>query len=807
MRLHAAAWLLAPALATAHTCLLAQELTVNDSAPAAGEWGFRPADGTASETNPPGFVWRPQRTAVTYEFHCARDKAFRTERYAAGGIGYNCHCPPAALGEGAWCWRFRYVDSSGRRSAWSKTRTFTLAEDAVVFPMPTRDDLLGRIPKKHPRLFVRPGQLPHLRKLAGGQMKAVRDALVAQCDKLLKRPPPTAEPPKYPPGTKRLSEAWRKIWWGNRVYTTKVLNGAATLGFTRLITGKDEYGRLGRRLLLAAAEWDPKGATGYRYNDEAGMPYNYYFSRAYTFLNDVLSEADKAQCRKVMAVRGDEMYRHLVRSHIWRPYGSHRNRAWHFLGEVGIAFLDEIPEAAEWVWFAMNVFYNAYPVWCDADGGWHEGMNYWSSYIGRFTWWADVMRAAMDIDAYRKPYFSRIGYYAMYLQPPGTAGGGFGDLTARRRSSHNRELLAVLAAQAQNPYWQWYADAHGGPVRRDDYVGFVRGAMPAVKAKPPDGLPTGRCFRGTGQAVLNRSLKSAADNVEILFKSSPFGTQSHGYESNNSFLLYAFGERLLIRTGRRDIYGSAHHKGWMWHTKSTNCITVGGAGQTGHSATARGEVLGFHTSDAFDYVAGEAGRAYAKGALKRFTRHILFVKPDLVVLYDRLEAPKATTFEWRLHAPTEMKLAGQADVRVRVRKAAARVSFLAPAGLELSQTSKFDPPPRPRIKLVEWHLTARTPGPAARTEFVTVIRPHPAGASPPAAATLRTVANGYALEAPCAKGKALVLLRSSDRGTVSHDPAPPEADVAAVLIDANGKPTSHLLVRGRQVAAGKGRWP
>ena len=103
-----------------------------------------------------------------------------------------------------------------------------------------------------------------------------------------------------------------------------------------------------------------------------------------------------------MKVRGDEMYAHLCPRHLWTPYASHSNRAWHFLGEMGIAFQGEIEGADDWVWFAMNVFYNTYPVWCDDDGGWHEGSSYWSSYISRFTWWADVMRAAMGIDAYQQ---------------------------------------------------------------------------------------------------------------------------------------------------------------------------------------------------------------------------------------------------------------------------------------------------------------------------------------------------------------------------------------------------------------------
>jgi len=776
----------------------AKTLSVNDSPAVPGEWGFRPAEGEDRRLTPPGFVWRPQKGAAAYELECARDRRFSKSVYRAGGIRYNCHCPPKALKKGKWYWRFRFADGKGQKSSWSKVRSFTVAEKAIEFPMPTRDELIRRIPKRHPRLFIRPGQLPDLRKRARGDLKEVYEGLIKDCEKLLKRPPSTEEPPKYPLGMVRGSDPWRKIWWGNRRYTEKVLGGAAKLAFARLLGGNEEYGRLAKRLLMAAAEWDPKGSTGYRYNDEAGMPYNYYFSRTYTFVNDLLTEEEKAKCREVMKIRGEEMYKHLCPRHLWMPYASHSNRAWHFLGEIGIAFLGEIPDAEEWVWFAVNVFYNVYPVWCDADGGWHEGVSYWSSYIHRFTWWADIMRAELDINAYKKPYFSKIGYYPMYLMPPGTKGGGFGDLTAHWTSSRNRRLMTTFAAQAKNPYWQWYVDELGGPQLEGGYVGFVRGALPKVEAKVPLDLPTSRLFRGIGQAMLNTNIMDARKNVEVIFKSSPFGSQSHGYEAQNSFLLYAFGERLLIRTGRRDSYGSKHHKEWMWHTKSVNCITVDGEGQEKHSRSAVGEITSFHTSAAFDYVEGEAARAYG-GRLERFTRGILFVKPELIFIYDRLEAPKPSHFEWRLHAPTEMAVNGQRDVRVVNGGAACRVSFLAPSGLELSLTDKFDVPPRPRIKLVEWHLTARTPKRSKQVEFVTVIRPHRAGRDLPGAARLERIEGGYALDAKLESGRAVVLMRAGNRKQLRFGEVSTNAELAALVLGPDDKPKDSLLVGGTRL--------
>ncbi len=781
---------------------LAVTAPVLDERPAGdGEWGYRPAAGEVLDLNPPGFSWRPTADLVAYEVQVGQGDGFGTIVYTATVDRFNVHCPPRAFAAGAYTWRYRGVASDGAQTAWSEARRFSIAAGAAELPLPPRDDLLARVPAEHPRLFVRPEQLPRLKALAAGEMKAQFEAMQKKCDELLAKPPPTAEPPRYPAGMKSGSDEWRTIWWGNRTYTQAVLGNAAELAFCWRLGGREEYGQLARRLLLDAAAWDPKGATGYRYNDEAGMPYNWGFSRTYTFVQPLLGEAERETCRQVMKIRGDEMYAHLYPRHMWQPYSSHSNRAWHKLGEIGIAFLNEIEGADQWVWFAANIFRNVYPVWSDDDGGWHEGASYWSSYLDRFSWWADIQKTALGIDAYDKPYFNTIGDYPLYLMPPNMVGGGFGDLNASRKSSNNVGLMATFAAQAQNPYWQWYVEAHGGAGTRSGYVGFVRGALPQVASKPPTDLPTSKVFRGTGQAYLNSSLLDANESVQVNLKSSPFGTQSHGYDANNSFLLWGYGQRLLLSSGYRDSYGSEHHKNWMWTTRSGNCITVNGQGQRPHSAATKGEIVHSSIGDRVDIAIGEAGACYvttpsveerergvtAQRLLDRFTRTIVFCKPDLVVIYDRLAAPEPATFEYWLHALNEIRDDDQHGLQVKAGEVVCDIDFLTPAGLTFTQTNDYDPNPRPRIKLREWHLTATTPRKQATLEFVTVYQPRREADAALPKPTLATVAGGYVLRAKLRQGEVVMLLPTAPDAKLSADGVSGDGEVV-VQIREDGQP-------------------
>ncbi|MFP3903890.1 MAG: heparinase II/III family protein, partial [Armatimonadota bacterium] len=499
---------------------------------------------------------------------------------------------------------------------------------------------------------------------------------------------------------------------------------------------------------------------------------------------DYLSEADRKKAIQHMSARGGQMYHHLRhrRDHIWKPYESHANRAWHYLGEVATAFYGDIEGAGDWLWFAMNVFYNSYPVWNDSEGGWHEGTLYWAGYMGRVVAWLATMKPTFGINGYKKPFFSKIGDFPMYVIPPGETMGGFGDHAAGYRASRIRGKMTVFARSARNPYWQWVATAAGGEELPGGYIGFIYGTLPPIEPKPPTDIPQSKLFPGIGLAVLHTDLVNRFQDIQFMMKASPMGSQSHGYESQNSFLLSVAGKPVFIRTGYRDLYGSPHHQNWMWETKSVNCILVNGEGQKKHCNDPLGEISDFHTSEGFDYVVGQAGEAY-KNPIDRFTRAVLFIKPDAVVMFDTLQTPEAATYQWLLHAPNKMQIR-DGLIRAENEEGAAIAQIRARQELQISQTNKFDPPPEDFVDLTQWHLTAETTTPSDTMDFVTVIRPYrsrrptpPTGFEPympPGADVL-----GCTVELE--DGQATVVWRKSGDDAYTYNGVTADADIACVV--------------------------
>ena len=276
---------------------------------------------------------------------------------------------------------------------------------------------------------------------------------------------------------------------------------------------------------------------------------------------------------------------------------------------------------------------------------------------------------------------------------------------------------------------------------------------------------------------MNTNLLDATDNVQVLFKSTsvPFGSWSHGHDAQNSFIFSAWNEDLLFKSGHYDYYASPHHSQWTWSTRSANNILVDGIGQLPRSFEAVGEIVHFEHHSDYDVVVGDAHEAYRAPqdhadypdgkVLEQYRRSIVFLKPDLLIVYDRLQAVCPVTFEYWLHAknpfqPLEVwfpdgkssandklfaewlqetfahtpitepeaaeliePLGELRNIGIRVNKVAGRLDVLIPETLEITQTNQYDPNPQPRITEREWHISAKTTEKNPDAEFLLIVRP------------------------------------------------------------------------------------
>jgi hypothetical protein len=418
----------------------------------------------------------------------------------------------------------------------------------------------------------------------------------------------------------------------------------------------------------------------------------------------------------------------------------------------------------------VNKFYACYPTWSDDDGGWHEGVSYWGGYMSKAVWWLQVARPALKIDGFQKPFFRQVGDFPLYVAPPGSPNMGFGDLSFRPPSTgwggfmeffiraggqdggkkgdspHLPERPEGCCAQmgtvpfspsvplsSRAGYWRWWTEqwkmkGEGG------VLGFLYAAdlppLPAPRA--PADLPQSKIFHGIGVASLHTTLLDAADDVHFLFKSSPFGSQSHGHNPQNCFQLNAYGEPLLMTCVYRDLHGSKFHYGWAHSTVAHNAVLVNGEGQVKHVAAPQGRIVAEQLGRDFDYIAGDATAAYG-GRLVRCKRHVAFVKgksPPVLVLYDDLEAAEPSTFQFMLHALQEFKVDEQAATLVAERaKAGVLVRYLPAAPLSFRQWDGYNPKPNKDFPN-QWHVEAGTRDKQKQVEMLTVLVPYRAGKRP-----------------------------------------------------------------------------
>ncbi len=695
-----------------------------DRVPAGDEVSYRPADGERVAANPPAFVWLPDagRAIDRWIIEYAPGPDFadgRTERVT--DLDMTVHVPGEPLEPGKWYWRYGYVDFDGGENVFSHIRALEIPEDATIFPFPTVETVIDAIPDTRPRAYFSPEDRDKIRENPEAYAWLV-DSVVRQAENVLNRNEPLFEEPKpwdqYGDDSRQVYvDTWRAM----RPYT----RGMEICARAYLFTGDERFAEEANRRLMHFMTWDVDGPSSVYWPTELGMDIAEHAPRTFDWIYDTFTDEERETCIDVLGKRIRQINEmHRGRPFETRPFSSHPGRMIGFAVEGGIILAHEVDDARDWIEYTLRVLWSTYPAWGRDDGAWHEGVSYWTWYIGRIT------RVVGELDRFGiplkdKPFFQNTGDFGLYAAYPNRSRREFGDSYSGSIGRAQGNVLYALASLYNDPYYRWYAaETGGGPSGPEAFQVRDDGLEP----KAPGDRPQSKAFFDVGWVAMHSDMAAPDDNVMVLFKSSTFGSISHDHANQNAFVIEAYGEPLAVSTGYYQNYGDPHHREWMWQTRAHNAILVDGEGQVPRSPESRGKIVEHIEEESWAYALGDAVEAYG-GRLDRAYRHVLFLRPDVIIVADDLAASDGSaTYQWLLHAENEMTLNEEAgEVMIEHGDARLHAQFLHPQGLSMSQNTGWDPEPtRPEAAPEQFHVTAST-GDAEETRIVTLLTTYRSG--------------------------------------------------------------------------------
>lgn len=759
-------------------------LPLLERAPHPLEIAAYPADGQLVNVNPPGFCWTPNEKAAHYRLEVRR-KEGDSGGFTASGLKSTVYPPLHELEPGRYQWQVIYLDKEGSAAGASAPRSFDLPPSAPLLLLPEIKIVEKRLSGLHPKLYLGDGRLDRLKAaIARGEVPSW-ERLRRSADAAL-----TEELYPEPPVLGSSDEDWLRTFTPGKVGSAHI----ARLALAYKITGSDKYREGARRWLLNLASWDPKGITSHALklpsggvgNDEASMPMLERMSLAWDWIGDTLTSAEREKVLAAMTERGNQVLRTLEKEDfLTHPYGNHSGRAVAFLGMAGLAFLEDIPEAAHWLDYVLRAELTSYPSFGGENGGWSQGLSYWSFYIYSHANFAVALRQATGIDLFKKPFFRNTGYLGVYFLPPYAPSGGFGDSAYHRPNESAGVLADTLAEANQDPVLKWYAKGIAEMGERnqtkwrewfieDVYETLKAADASEVSPEPPATLDGSKHLEDIGWVAMHSALGDAANDVWAMFRSGRFGSFSHAHADENSFQLYAYGEALAIDSGYYPSYGTPHDILWTRQTRAHNSILVNGRGQPVFTWDADGRIEEYQREGPVTLVRGEAAQAYnlpqPEGTIRlwekflkeplppmepkveRCERTLAFVASSvrpILMVHDYVKTGGPAKFDWLLHALRKMEIDGSGGtIRLRSGNARAIVRLVASLPYGVSQTSEFPIKPEAASNTAyilgkasfdnQWRLRAATDAEADEVKFLALFVPYRASEPEPKIEMIRT---------------------------------------------------------------------
>lgn len=379
----------------------------------------------------------------------------------------------------------------------------------------------------------------------------------------------------------------------------------------------------------------------------------------------------------------------------WSTNNASNNYYYSFLRATmltGLAARGDDPKAAEWLTMFRDtkVLGQLVPTF-DAQlrgGGSREGTAYGVSHRGLFELYdlwegstgeklhAKTKHARQSMRSFMHQMMPTLDYFEPTGDQPRDHTAAFFDY----QRAYLEELVALYPTDSLAPRAKAMLDASSLPtMARSEMMAYdFLYPMDNVTAQPLDGLGTDYYASGIGHTYSRSGWDKQATWLELIGGAY---TESHAHQDQGSLMIYKGGWLAYD-----NVVNSK--SGIIQETGSHNLVQIKSASGSpiGQSSNTESKTVGLHQGADWMYAAVDVTPAYKNNAaVSKVQREVMFLKPNVVVVYDRVATAPGTTQTWLMSAPTQATISGASTTISGAHTL--RIDRLAPAAASSSVTN------------------------------------------------------------------------------------------------------------------------
>lgn len=391
-----------------------------------------------------------------------------------------------------------------------------------------------------------------------------------------------------------------------------------TLSLAWSLTGEERYAAKATQILLALANWQKWHEYDKATNNLSLPHFTMGAAIAYDELHDRLSPDEQATVQEAILELGLRPMSYWFHDRLDHNIVVLMN-AGMLLGALAIG--DDTPYLDKYVTEPLDAL--RWYLTQREESGTTEGLVYTSYACGTIFKAGSAARRVTGDDTLLRSPFMRETLPDLYLYLRGGAG-GFANLSdARYLESDPGALMLQHYNEYEDRRAAWL-------VQRSSVDGaalfpHLQRDLPSPSAAALD-FPRSRRFTPFDWAALRTGFGD--DDTLVAFTSSPSAV-GHNHFDQNHFILNTGGDWLICDPGYQNYTPGPEHV-FTNATIGHNALLVNDEGQLtrGH-----GRIIAAELGEDIDLVTGDATAAY-EGRLERWHRHVLFAKPDYVLIVD-----------------------------------------------------------------------------------------------------------------------------------------------------------------------------